>query len=323
MREGLIHARGIDETEQGSAHAPSPSASPAHAFSVDVEDWTNGVLSMWFGQKAPPTRAVVRNTLRLLEVLAAHRVTATFFVLGDVAKGYPHLLKTIAEAGHALGVHGLLHTPVWAQTPSEFRGNIRLAKELVEQAAGVTVIGHRAPAFSIGRHTPWAFEALVEAGFRYDSSVFPFRGSRYGDPTVPTRPWVVDTASGPLLEVPLSVVTVMGIRIPVCGGGYLRHFGTGFTRTAMRALEKRGERAVVFVHPYELDETFAADMFRLEIPLGKAVRFWLWRHLQYRNRGQTVEKLSTLLSEFSFSSIESTLSRVAGSGTTRGIAAPC
>jgi polysaccharide deacetylase family protein (PEP-CTERM system associated) len=287
---------------------------PTHAFSVDVEDWPSGVLSMWFGKEVHPGAGVVPNTLRLLEILGAHGAKATWFFLGDVALSHPRLVRQVVEAGHEVGVHGLRHTPVWAQSPAVFRENIGRARDAIEQAGGARVLGHRAPTFSIGPSTAWAFEVLVECGFAYDSSAFPFRGRRYGDPTAPIVPWKVETPVGSLLEVPLSVVSILGRRVPVCGGGYMRHFPTGVTLAALRQLTREGRPAVFFVHPYELDDLYEAETFRLPLPAAKAAQFWLWRRLQYRNRRGMEKKLGRILREVRFRSIEGVFGVNAGSG---------
>ena len=55
----------------------------------------------------------------------------------------------------------------------------------LEDLAGQPVIGYRAPSFSITPRSRWAVDVLLEEGYRYDSSVFPIRRGRYGDPTAP------------------------------------------------------------------------------------------------------------------------------------------
>ncbi|MGA7382164.1 MAG: polysaccharide deacetylase family protein [Terriglobales bacterium] len=49
------------------------------------------------------------HTLRLLEVLARHRVHATFFLIGRYVKQRPDIAREIAEAGHAIGNHSFSH----------------------------------------------------------------------------------------------------------------------------------------------------------------------------------------------------------------------
>lgn len=56
------------------------------------------------------------HTARLLDLLAATGTRGTFFVIGELAERYPHLIKRIAEAGHQLGNHTWTHSEP-SQTP--------------------------------------------------------------------------------------------------------------------------------------------------------------------------------------------------------------
>jgi polysaccharide deacetylase family protein (PEP-CTERM system associated) len=274
-----------------------------HALSVDVEDWSNVALLLNFGRVVPPQPAVVRNTERMLALFQAHGAKATWFILGEVAAAFPGLVRQLAEAGQEIGVHGYHHHPVYTLKPTEFRDDLRRAKEAVEQAAGQPVLGYRATAFSITRETPWAFEVVAELGFKYDSSVFPFQGRRYGMPESPLTPYRLTTRAGELWEVPLSVVEWGGRRLPCCGGGYLRHFPLWYTRWAMRRLERAGRRAVFYFHPVEIDPEFDKDFFARHLSAAEQRRFRRVRFLQHRNRAQTATKLHWLLSHYRFASL--------------------
>lgn len=274
-----------------------------HAFSIDVEEWTSGTLEMWFGTQSPPRRAVLENSLRILDLLGRHGSRATWFFLGDVVSEFPGLVRRVVEAGHEVGVHGLKHVPVREQRPAAFKADLAQVREMVEQAGGARVLGHRAPTFSMDRSMHWAFEALAECGFTYDSSIYPFRGGRYGDPTAPLEPWEIQTPSGRILEVPLTVVTVAGRRYPVCGGGYLRHFPLAVTLAAMKRLETEGRKALFYMHPYEIQTVCELGRPENRLPWPASLRFRAWKHLQYRERGRTMEKLRTLASRLAFSSV--------------------
>lgn len=265
-----------------------------HAFSVDVEDWNNSTVLALEGVPARVTEAVVVCTERLLDLLASYNAKATWFVLGEVADAFPGLVRRIAEGGHELGVHGYHHTPVWQLDRAGFEKATRQAKRAVEAAAGVDAWGYRAAAFSLGVRTPWAFEVLAAMGFRYDSSLFPFQGRRYGDRNVSLEPEWIPTASGSLLEIPLSVVDVAGLRLPCCGGGYLRHFPLAYTRWALKAIGRR-RRAVFYIHPYELDLGYDCRYFAEHL---KHTRWWRWlwiRFSQRHGRRHTETKLRWLL----------------------------
>ena len=156
-----------------------------NALTIDVEDYYNVMARDWLGMDFPPTEAVVRNTNALMQILSDRDQKATFFLLGDVGRAFPGLIRDIVAAGHELGVHGFHHRQVFKLSRDEFAREAGDARKVLEDAAGAPIAGHRAPAFSIGPDTQWALEVLVELGFRYDSSVFPIRGRRYGWPGFP------------------------------------------------------------------------------------------------------------------------------------------
>ena len=145
------------------------------------------------------------------------------------------------------------------------------AAELILETAGGEVVGHRAAAFSIVPETAWALEELADLGFRYDSSVFPFAGRRYGWAGFPRHIHWRNLAGGQTIgEVPMSVVSVLGRALPACGGGYLRHFPYAFTRWAMRRVT-RERPAIVYLHPYEMDLEPGPEEFERALaaaPLG-------------------------------------------------------
>jgi polysaccharide deacetylase family protein (PEP-CTERM system associated) len=228
------------------------------ALSVDVEDYFHVEAfadrvspSEWAGF---PSR-VRSNCERILKLFDEHRCRATFFVLGWVAEREPGLVRDIARAGHELACHSYAHRRVFSLRPEQFREDVRRARGLIEEAAGVKVVGYRAPTFSIGRDSLWALDVLAEEGFLYDSSIFPIRHDLYGFPEFPRFAQRLALASGrELFEVPMSTVRVAGWNLPFGSGGYLRLLPMGYTRWAMRRL-RRGERqpVVIYFHPWELD----------------------------------------------------------------------
>jgi polysaccharide deacetylase family protein (PEP-CTERM system associated) len=267
-----------------------------NAFTVDVEDYYQ---VSGFEQQVPrsqwdhyPSR-VVANTERLLELLEQHRTTATFFVLGWVARRHRRLVQKIAAAGHQLGTHSYWHRLVYSMTPADFRRDLRASKQAIEDAAGERVDCYRAPSFSITRRSIWALEILVEEGIKLDSSIFPTRHDRYGIPGSRPEPHLVETPSGTLLEFPPSTLRVAGTSIPVGGGGYFRLYPWLVTRALLQGVLRRGRPLMFYVHPWEIDP----DQPRIEVA-GSSARF---RH--YVNLHSTFWKLDRLLATFPFGSI--------------------
>ena len=268
-----------------------------HVLTIDLEDWfhvTNfeNVIrrSEW---TAYPTR--VQKTLpRLLDLLAEHNARATFFVLGWVARRFPSLLKRIAEAGHELASHGDEHQLITSQSPSEFREQLVRSRDAIEQLSGHRIYGHRAPSYSFRKRTEWVIQILLESGFQYDSSVFPFgprRDPALCDSHLPCL--LTDHGAGVLREYPLSVVEMAGIALPIAGGGYFRLLPYGVVQRGVRQLDRRGVRAIMYFHPWELDP----DQPRI------ASASWLAKFRHYHQLDRMEEKLRRLLSDFRFGSI--------------------
>jgi polysaccharide deacetylase family protein (PEP-CTERM system associated) len=237
------------------ATADPQRGSVVNAFSVDVEDYFHvEALAAVVDRSSWASREyrVERNTCRLLELLAAENVHATFFMLGWVAKRSPQLVRAIHAAGHEVACHGLNHQMVTRQDPAQFRAETLESKLLLEDAAGTAVHGYRAATYSITRESLWALPILAELGFRYDSSIFPIRHDLYGIPDAPRFPYRPDNAG--LLEVPVTTVEVLGQRLPCGGGGYFRLLPYWLFRSALRRVNRSdGQPAVFYCHPWEVD----------------------------------------------------------------------
>jgi polysaccharide deacetylase family protein (PEP-CTERM system associated) len=227
-----------------------------NALTVDVEDYFQ--VSAFASRIAPadwpsmPCR-VERNVDLILGLLAEHRVHATFFTLGWIAERYPALVRRIVHQGHELASHGYAHQRASQQTPEEFDRDITLSKNLLEQLSGQPVRGYRAPSFSIGQNNLWALDSLLQAGYRYSSSIYPIRHDHYGMPDAPRFPWRPRGPDG-LLELPVSTVRLLGRNLPAGGGGYFRLLPYAASRWALRRINSHdGQAGIFYFHPWELD----------------------------------------------------------------------
>ncbi|HET8601690.1 MAG TPA: polysaccharide deacetylase [Segeticoccus sp.] len=107
-------------------------------------------------------------TPRLLAMLERQGVKATFFVPGFTAECYPEVVRAIAGAGHEIAHHGYVHEPMQGIDAATEARYLDRGLEALQQVAGVTPVGYRAPWWELNWHTP---QLLVERGFRYDSSL--------------------------------------------------------------------------------------------------------------------------------------------------------
>jgi len=241
------------------------------------------------------TSRVDRNVELILDILDEHEVQATFFVLGWIGEKNPDVVRRIVRRGHEIACHGYRHSLVYDMNKVTFREDTRKAKSILEDLAGVPVLGYRAPSFSITKRSLWALDALVEEGFKYDSSIYPVRHDRYGYPGFSRFPLTLETENGRMLEIPLPSVRIVGINVPFAGGGYFRHFPMWFTEWGISVVNGReGGAVVVYLHPWELDPE------QPRLPCGRLTRI---RH--YRNLNKTEGRLRILLRRHRFSSFRS------------------
>ena len=221
-----------------------------HGLSFDVEDWHQLVAMRVDGQYSSPSTDVDNCIARILDLCDELTIKATFFVLGLLATSRPHLVRAIAARGHEIASHSLHHRLVHSMSRSELLADLRGSKRMLEDLSGTEVVGFRAPEFSVQRLDSPCFEALVEAGFRYDSSVFPVPSLRYGIPDAPHAPFVIDTGVGKLVELPLATTRLARWRVPIAGGSHFRLLPTCFVRWAARRADRAAEPLVFYFHPY-------------------------------------------------------------------------
>ncbi len=268
---------------------------PSHLFTVDVEEYFQvSALAGHVPRDAWDTlpSRVEQTTDALLQLLSQHGVRGTFFTLGWVAERYPALVRRIHEAGHEVASHGYGHQRVTTLSPDEFREDIRRARGTLEDVCGTPVTGYRAPSFSIVRGGEWAFDILIEEGYRYDSSVFPIRRRGYGYASAPTTPYIMRRPAGDLLELPLATLSLGNVRVPAAGGAYLRLLPPALCHAAFKQAGQRGHAAMFYIHPWEID----AGQPRFAVPRLTRIR-------HYGGLSTTLSRVQDMLSAFAFQSV--------------------
>jgi peptidoglycan-N-acetylglucosamine deacetylase len=279
---------------------------PALLLSIDFEDW-HQLVHRTAGAPGWDARepALERQTTALLDLLDELGAKATFFFLGMTVRRYPELAREIAARGHEPACHGFAHERVFRQTREEFARDVEASAALIEETCGRRPVSYRAPAFSINRDTPWAYEALAELGFRFDSS-------QYDSPKVPNRiggipdaPYRLELASGAeLWELPVCVTRIAGRSLPIGGGSYWRLLPAA---AIVRGLERAGEtnsHPVLYFHPYEFDpEPLHARLVHAPTPAQRlyAARRSLWRNA---GRGLVAKRLRIVAKRFRLVSYE-------------------
>lgn len=279
----------------------SPTRPIVNALTVDVEEYYHAIIFQEETRRIPRASfesRVERSVDRILLLLDERGILGTFFVLGEVAAAHPAMVRRIAEKGHEVACHGYYHKLVSQQTPPEFRGDVRRAKLLLEDLTRKSVIGYRAPSFSISRIDTWVYDILLEEGFRYDSSIYPIIHDRYGHPGAPRFAYEIQrNGKGRLIELPIGTLRLLGVNIPIGGGGFFRLFPLALIQWGIQYVNAReGHPIIFYFHPWELDPNQPRPPMR-----------WHHRFRHYVGLESEEHKLISLFRDFHFSTVRDVL----------------
>lgn len=226
-------------------------------ITVDVEEWFHGHNYLdhvppesWDNQES----RVEQGTGLCLDLLDRHDVKATFFILGWTAERHPEVVREVLARGHEVGCHSFSHPVIYQMNREEFRADCLRALETLAACGADDVRGFRAPSFSITPRVHQYLEVLEEVGFTYDSSIFPVRHPRYGQPGSPRRPFRLGENPAGLIEIPMPTWRFLGQNVPYSGGGYLRLLPWPAFKTLRGLARRQGVPCITYLHPWELDD---------------------------------------------------------------------
>lgn len=232
----------------------------AAAINVDIDS-----LHLYYRihglDEARATNAVwERGVVRFAELFEELGVHATFFVVASDLERWPaarKIAEDLVAAGHELASHSLTHPyDLVRQHDRAVRSELETSRQILSEVRGTPCVGFRAPGYTM---TPRVLSLLREAGYTYDSSIFPsppyylaklavlagmaVRGKRsqsiVGPPSVMWESRLPHKRDG-LVELPVTVLPV--VRAPFIGTSLLMMGRRGY------GLVKRVLGAVPFVN---------------------------------------------------------------------------
>jgi polysaccharide deacetylase family protein (PEP-CTERM system associated) len=263
-----------------------------NALTFDVEDWYMGIeigSERWHEFE----KRLHIGLTKILNILDEYNTKATFFVLGCCALECPDLIRTISDKGHEIATHGLSHTKIYDLTPEKFEDELANSITLLTQATGKTILGHRAPYFSITNDSIWSLDILKRNGIAYDCSIYPGANYRYGIDGTPDNPYSVE-GSG-IAEFPVSILRIGGKKAGL-GGAYFRILPYSLTKAGILAYNKTGHPAIFYLHPWEFDPEHPKTDFPKKAQLT-----------HYFNLKSTERKFRKLLRDFNFAPVSDVL----------------
>jgi peptidoglycan-N-acetylglucosamine deacetylase len=268
-----------------------------NALTVDFEEWFHIFDVERYrdprGWDSLPPR--IEETAReVLSLLERHRVRATFFVLGWIARRHPDLVRRIRDAGHEIASHGYFHVRAFDAAESDVRRDIEESIETLEEITGTRPIGYRAPEWSIIRETEWMWGLLADLGFEYSSSTVPLTGM--GQRGYPPLPYRVETAGGPIVEFPMSTMRCFFEGLPYSGGLPLRCAPYWYIAEKLEYENRCGHPGMVYMHPWELDAAHPP----MELSLGR-------RFMHFWNMRSARRKIEGLLGQFELAPVDEVL----------------
>lgn len=226
-------------------------------LTFDIEEWYHANYDDVDVNKYKGIKTNLEYSVnQLLDICENNGVKSTCFILGNLAKEKPHIVKNIYNQGHEVASHSFAHKLVYTMKPNEFKEDLRISCDILEQITGEKVLGFRAPSWSIKQEQlDWFYDILAEQGLIYSSSVYPAYTYLYGIenfPQYPHRP-IVNGKEKSILEIPQSVTKFLGKDLGFAGGFYLRFFPKWFIKNVIKNKNTHGESVFIYLHPREIE----------------------------------------------------------------------
>jgi peptidoglycan/xylan/chitin deacetylase (PgdA/CDA1 family) len=241
------------------------SAAPA-AVSVTFDNLGEAAqleLGMW-PQEVPQGEhfTVVEVLPRLLELLAACGLRATFFVEGLNAEMYPEALHAIAAAGHEVAVHAWRHEE-WGALDAATEAALLARATAALRAIGLEPRGFRPPG---GGLTARTLTLLAEHGYSYLSPAGEREGLLDGLAVLPFR-W-------PLVDAYAYLPQFAGLRERYAGSPdpYEPARMCAEMTAALRTHAERAGHLALLFHPFSVAFTGEDGWAALEDVLGETAR---------------------------------------------------
>lgn len=242
----------------------------------------------------------------LLDLYDEFGVKATFFYIANFAKNCPEIVRMVQAKGHEIACHGLTHRHDMAFETMRFEqqlDHLKTAKAILEDISGEEVVSFRSPALRVNTDTP---HALMEAGFRFDSSVAPQRmdmfmslGGKgklqwFGAPRTPYRASEDNLArkgTSPITEVPVSSFGLPYIGTMMRVSPFLNRITRTFLYWETRGT---GKGINFLIHPNELiteEDLHLKTEKRASNFIAYLLSDVLRRRLKQRNLGESARQL--------------------------------
>lgn len=221
-------------------------------LTLDVEDWYH--LDYFDRNKCDTSTSLLDGLDVYVEFLKSLSLPSSFFVLGEIAEKKIEFFKNLSKTGHDVGSHGWNHVRPMTLPVDEFRADLKRSVEIMKEINDERDFGYRAPCFSLDRER---LDIVRDSGFSYDSSRIDFGDHPlYGSINMDGYEKITRTIYRfeEFMEFEATTFPIMGKRIPISGGGYLRLFPWTLMKTLISRYLKLNDLYVLYIHPFELSK---------------------------------------------------------------------
>jgi len=275
-----------------------------NTLGIDFEDWYHPQLVSPYVSEEKRIPTMFKGLDKILELLRKNDCKATFFLVGEILENNPEIIDKILSGEHEIGFHTMKHTRLDSKN---FQSTFKQELNQFEKIVSRKVLGFRAPTFSLNKNSSWAIDELVNAGYKYDSSIVPAKTSMYGLASAEKSPYRItsnnlekNNSNGVLIEFPLLVTKFLGKTIPAAGGFYLRFLPFRIIKNAIQTYEKQNIPACLYIHSWELTPEYIP---KINLPIKN-------HFITFHKIEKTFSKIDDLLREFKFSTFESHLKNI-------------
>lgn len=254
-------------------------------LSLDVEDWYH--LDYFRRSECNTNNSLLDGLDVYVELLNELSLPSSFFVLGEIAEKKIEYFKDLVQLGHDIGSHGWDHQRPLTMTSDVFRDDISRCMSVMKEINGERGVGYRAPCFSLDRER---LDIVKEIGFIYDSSRIDFgKHPLYG--SLEMSGYNSDSnfiyRKDDFLEFEVTTLALLGKKVPISGGGYLRLFPWLLTKELVTRHLKKNDIYILYIHPFELS--------KLPTPIVPASTSLVTKFRFSHGRNQVVDRLKRLI----------------------------
>ncbi len=230
-------------------------------LSMDVEEWYH----LDYITQRESDLSMMDGLDCFLELAGKHEVPTTLFTLTELLKQVKDKLILAAQSGHEISLHGTEHKRPLQMSLDEFENDCLEGVKAIKEELGIVPAGYRASCFSLDRDRLNILKDKI--GMQYDSSRINFDSHPlYGsiDMSGFEKKSECLYASAKFSEFEMPTVDILGKKLPISGGGYLRIFPWWFLSFLIKRYVRKHDLFSIYIHPFEMSSEIPPKVAELD-----------------------------------------------------------